>query len=761
MMFEYKDNGYLNNGMEKFHTFSVTPLEERYFSRPKGNGFQFSENLQLIQQILGIIPRIDDSVETLSKLANASSDSKLATEKVSCYYQPNLKINKKICQWCMKNNTCTSYENNSRLRSLNFEIISKQKPKNNDIKLIEDYFKNHKFRRLDNLVFSDRIDPFKPGLTIEGNRVIFLVKLEDINYSNSKIKNPWSHIFYSKLLKRTLTVFEALYLNSSIMILKGSFGNLNESIASSESLPTVNELKLFFNQLSDNSEFNLSKKQLKKTLIKNNLIGKSIDLLGSELILLKNLYKNTIKYIDHNLFDIQQEILVNYDSLLDLDDNITNFFHEVQMSLQKNMKSQEFPKGAKFFDVRRKGYIIANSKGITKPLPSSIQLTRVIKIDELQDSWVLIDGYDSQLSYKGKKSELKIPSEWLDITYEPNNYFRKRILNTQRSQTVILWSENSELSKNENFLYLFKPMEIFSALSVNLYSKSMNYSIVDPDDSAARDDFFKLIYDVFFAKLDHRKLDVKSGILNPNYSIYNESLEKLESFKDTFTQPILRRFMPYEFIQSLVKESLVKDNFIKNYFLYSQTNDNITYEYIVMTSPDLGYSGLSDNDMVLTFQREHRTILLDEQTGDIDDLPEKSSQWKLYSSEGWQFEVNHDKKINKIIDLLNYSHNSGGKSSFVKNQFFLPSQLVFDLLNNEQKKAFQIWTYLVDRLNQEGTRGLLIMVFSNELDQYVSLIGDCYVNWTGIIEQGNELCLLEPKENLSKGSPNFLPLKTV
>ena len=122
---------------------------------------------------------------------------------------------------------------------------------------------------------------------------------------------------------------------------------------------------------------------------------------------------------------------------------------------------------------------------------------------------------------------------------------------------------------------------------------------------------------------------------------------KLESFKDIFTQPILRRFMPYELIQSLVKESLVKDNFIKNYFLYSQTNDNITYEYIVMTSPDLGYSGLSGNDMVLTFQREHRTILLDEQTGDIDDLLEKSSQWKLYSSEGWQFEINHDKKSTK------------------------------------------------------------------------------------------------------------------
>ena len=91
--------------------------------------------------------------------------------------------------------------------------------------------------------------------------------------------------------------------------------------------------------------------------------------------------------------------------MLDLDDNITNFFHEVQMSLQKNMKSKEFLKGAKFFDVRRKGYIIANSKHITKPLPCSIQLTRVVKIDELQDSWVLIDGYDSQLSYKKGKNQ--------------------------------------------------------------------------------------------------------------------------------------------------------------------------------------------------------------------------------------------------------------------------------------------------------------------------------------------------------------------
>ena len=41
MMFEYKDNGYLNDGMEKFHTFSVTPLEERYFQDRKVTDFSF------------------------------------------------------------------------------------------------------------------------------------------------------------------------------------------------------------------------------------------------------------------------------------------------------------------------------------------------------------------------------------------------------------------------------------------------------------------------------------------------------------------------------------------------------------------------------------------------------------------------------------------------------------------------------------------------------------------------------------------------
>ena len=72
-----------------------------------------------------------------------------------------------------------------------------------------------------------------------------------------------------------------------------------------------------------------------------------------------------------------------------------------------------------------------------------------------------------------------------------------------------------------------------------------------------------------------------------------------------------------------------------------------------------------------------------------------------------------------------------------------------------------MWTYFMERLNQEGTRGLIVLVFSDEYEFYEDIIGGSYKTKTGIFHKGTELYLLEPKENLSNGSPNFLPLKIV
>ena len=147
-------------------------------------------------------------------------------------------------------------------------------------------------------------------------------------------------------------------------------------------------------------------------------------------------------------------------------------------------------------------------------------------IDKLENAYVLVDGIDSQLSFNGKKSVLHIPSNWLDVSYEPSEYFIQRVAKGQRSQEVGLWNGISRVRvEGKNILYLFSPADIFSALAVNLYSKSKNYSISDPNDATTRDDFFKLLYDIFFDKIEFNSS-------NTRYNFKSSSREKLEMFRE-------------------------------------------------------------------------------------------------------------------------------------------------------------------------------------------------------------------------------------
>lgn len=736
------------NGFLREHIFSVTPIEESFFSRPEGDNLTLAGSEQLLSQVLGINPRVNDSIESLTELSLASRNLNFKTNQVGCYYNDGLKIDKKICQWCTRNIDCTSHENNSRLRSLNFEILSKSKCNNNDAKILQDYFSNKKFSRTDGIIFTDEIDPFKPGLTIEGNRTLSIIKLDDINYSKSQTRNSWSHVFFSRCLGRSVTVFEAIILNSSIGILKGEFGNLYETNSSTVNLPKISDIKSLFYKLSGNQELNMTKIQLKSSLKQHKLIGDEINSLGSDFTLLKNLYNNTKKYVEHNFFDINQEILFNYNLEIDFEENVVNFFHEVQFGLHLKI-SNTISLENRFFDVRRKAYLISNQQNSSKSLPDSLQFVRHVIIDKLENAYVLVDGIDSQLSFNGKKSGLHIPSNWLDVSYEPSEYFIQRVAKGQRSQEVRLWNGISRVRvKGKNILYLFSPADIFSALAVNLYSKSKNYSISDPNDATTRDDFFKLLYDIFFDKIEYNSS-------NTRYNFKSSSRGKLETFREIYTQPILRRFMPYELLYSLIKYKVVTENFVKIFTEYDPRDDRLSTENIVFTSPGFQFQGVSHDEMVLLFQREHKTFYFDEV------IRTESSQWKLCHASGWRFDINHEKRINKIVDLLNYDYNSSAKSSFAKNQFFLPSIKVFDALNDDVEIAYSMWTYFMERLNQEGTRGLIVLVFSDEYEFYEDIIGGSYKTKTGIFHKGAELYLLEPKENLSNGSPNFLPLKIV
>ena len=131
---------------------------------------------------------------------------------------------------------------------------------------------------------------------------------------------------FSRCLGRSVTVFEAIILNSSIGILKGEFGNLYETNSSTVNLPKISDIKSLFYKLSGNQELNMTKIQLKSSLKQHKLIGDEINSLRFDFTLLKNLYNNTKRYVEHNFFDINQEILFNYNLEIDFEENVVNFF---------------------------------------------------------------------------------------------------------------------------------------------------------------------------------------------------------------------------------------------------------------------------------------------------------------------------------------------------------------------------------------------------------------------------------------------------
>ena len=79
------------NGVFREHIFSVDPIEEKFFSRPRGNMLTLSGSEQLLTQVLGINPRVDNSIETLIELSLVSGDLNINTNKVGCYYNDSLK----------------------------------------------------------------------------------------------------------------------------------------------------------------------------------------------------------------------------------------------------------------------------------------------------------------------------------------------------------------------------------------------------------------------------------------------------------------------------------------------------------------------------------------------------------------------------------------------------------------------------------------------------------------------------------------------
>lgn len=762
--------------------FPDTPLyvnpsdSEGILVRPPGKSLSLNKSVKSFEEILGISPSFTSPSDAMNQLISIENDT---LDLVNCYIDPNLKISKKICLWCMRRTECDLSEKTFQSKSMKYVFYKKKgitqsvKP---DIELIKHYLENRQYQMKYGKVFSDSLDPFKPGLTNQGSRTISVFKLADLNYHNSSKPCNWGHIFFSSILGRTLTVTEAIIINSYIkLILDKDNLQIYANDDSSYSLPSVKDVKDFFHKLSGNRELNLPKKTLTQMFIDNHLIGEKVKLLSNDFNLIKSLYLTTQKNYDTGLFNEELELFPFYIDGMSLDDCILELFHIIQGELQRNHRENKQNDELKFFESRKKCYILSGIKNISSPLPINYQIVRIDIIKGLTEPWILVDGVDQQICFKGRKSRILIPKHWGDVKISSIDTQLFSISKDGRISEFITWQgkNKSIVSKYSNKPVLFLPVDIHSFMSMNLVGQSRNFSTTDVRTEIKRHNFWKLIKSIFFDNLSNQGLYEKR-IFGKNHR------EELTKFREEFNRPIYKRYSPIILIEKLSSSF----NFIRQYIQYSKkpTEENsqkIIHE-IKLVSPGFTIGEHEHEDLVWRFQRVEEEKIIDEQYDDevqglgdnlnysLDHVIHQTgdriytlSPWKCVSSDGWEFKYNHDGKLAKFCELLNFDGQFKLESFFLENPCVWMSPKLLNQFKSESAKLTEVKRYIGNRINQEGKFSGLMFTFISELPDIEILVGTLECKETNIAIDDDSLLMCLPKIAISDFSPNFLPLKII
>ena len=774
---EVDDSILTENNFSPRDIFYVNPSDyEGIMVRPKGDSVLLNKNSKPFEEILGIAPSFTSPSDALNQLISTVSDSE---DLVNCYIDPNLKINKKICLWCMRRTECDLSEQTFQSKSMKYAVYTKKRiiqPLKSDVELVKHYLASRQYKVRQSKVFSDTLDPFKPGLTTLGSRTISIFRLADLNYGLSSKSCNWGHIFFSKILNRSITVTEAILINNYIRVVSDK-DSLNPYLTddSTYSLPSVKDLIDFFYNLSGDYELNMTKKNLRMMLDDYDLIGGGVNKLSNDFSLIKSLYSTTKKYFNTGFFDEELELFSFYVNGMTLDDCIVELFHRVQTELQNNFRETSRSREVKFFESRKKCYILSGGKSVSVPLPVNYQIVRIDFIEGLSEPWILVDGVDQQICFKGRKSGIYIPGHWGDVkisSIDMQLYFISK--NGQRSEFVSWQGQNQSIDrKYSNRPVLFLPVDIHSFMSMNLVGKSTNFSTSDMRTEIKRHNFWKLINSLFFDNLSNQGL-VEKRIFRKNHR------KDLAKFRQEFNRPIYKRYSPI----MLVEKLSASYSFIRQYIQYTKrpTEENsqrIIHE-IKLISPGFSIGEDDYNDLVWIFQREEEERTVDEDfdiesnhshnellqslgfvTQQIGDRVHSLTPWRCVKNDGWEFKYNHDGKLTRFCELLNFDGEFKSESFFAENPCVWMSPKLLHQFKSESEKLTEIRRYIGNRINQEGKFSGLIFTFSSELPEIEVLVGKLIHKETSIAVGDDMLMMCLPKIAISETSQNFLPLKII
>ena len=668
---------------------TIDSEEVVYPPRPDGNLFTIGEeNTTLISAVLGLSTPPDPNV--FEKFTRMTMD----VDSVDCYEAPGVKISKRVCNFCRLKNSCEVKELDFNKNHLIFEIklkknTSRRKSLESDKQRLQDYFSKQMYV-VDYsypLIFSSTSDPFKPGFGENSSRKLTLTLVDYISSAPRK-KSTWSHLFYSNILNRTLTLFEAMLVSS--------MNSKTTDVTGTNSFPSIQEITEFFvNSLNINLDSSDSD-------IRSNLM----DIFWSELevsmqeeskMFMKELISRTRRFYDLGLYDIPTELFMNYDEDVEFNGHIINFLMEIVTSLREASSSQ----GELFLDKRLDVVIFSNHPNteISSLLPA-YRIIRVVREIQLDQSWVLIDGgiphvdFRKPMQDKMKKINQRQISKSKQVSILSENVKHSKEFLFRRWDDSLPSGEHDDFGKEpekRRFVSVFSNDKIFEAYAMHEFLINLKLNHGDKDFSRNQEQFNTFFERMFLFRIDGRHTD------DPDF---------YEKMTQSLYHPGTKNLLPLARLVRLSNEFPNRIEMIEDPDGTDRTRKETTTQFRFTSRYRINN------------QKETTTICIRR----VKILDSRKTYWKLQKSDGREI-FGQKKTLKQFFESLNYNPKKVSSSDIPDIGLFLSSGMTLLLDQFATANTTRVFDKLGALLNSYSNEGVLCLCIPSEFDQFCKLLG--------------------------------------
>ena len=524
---------------------------QKFEPRPLGSRIKLGKLKKIeFESILGMKVNPSSKIfKSLQKLIPQDEVSSL----VKCR-KGTEKINRSICEWCLYSNECddndaAKIKENSRYIFLQSKSGAKSAIK--DDKLLITSFMDKKDFVVDynsnivNLIFSSRTDAFKPMFGRKSKRQMFITPASFCTISNqSKNGSHFSHIFYSSLLGRSITIFEAIVLD------KLSDSDFSDKSSSPSFEHTYNwfETRLGFSE-SQNLVSKLKKmiQFVNRNFLESYNPNTQPGISGYDnSALFHDIFSKGREMFRYNLIDISAELFSCFVEGSSFEEQVYNFFNEIYSKLYtlEKFDSGKIKRGGnKIIDSRIDCILLHPSdKTENVKLIGKYRLIRKIPIKNLSEPYLIIDGLPVELNHNEASENESIS---MNIFEQSSNAFRTcDMLNKSKYHLDPIyfcpWNEtkNEELDSLTNLVMLFDGNSINEAHSMNLFLENLNTMKGDRN---------------YFVKIDNFNLFIET-FFEISYSLNDSPSSEMSSFleiREEVMNPRIKKQSTYDKILHL------------------------------------------------------------------------------------------------------------------------------------------------------------------------------------------------------------------